>query len=826
LNEKTFERLKAALVCAALAILVLAIYWPLSGYPFISLDDPEYITQNPHVLSGLSWRNVAWAFSTGYAANWHPLTWISHMLDVQWFGLDAGRHHLVSVAFHAANTVLLFFVLRQLTGSFWRSALVAALFGAHPLHVESVAWAAERKDVLSGFFFLLTIWAYARFAAVRKEPAIAIPWKNRNFWLALIAFAFGLMSKPMLVTLPFVLLLLDFWPLRRFEVENAKVRLGKLAWEKAPFFLLALGSSVITYLSQEQGNAVGSVESLGIDARIGNAILSYGKYLEKTFWPGGLAVFYPHPFLRSGGEQSLSMVPIVLTILILAVLTLGILLRLRSQPYLGMGWLWFGGMLVPVIGIVQVGSQGMADRYMYLPMIGLLTAVVWSLAELWETGSRSMMPEAPAATAKDKRIPARGRRSRLFLGTGAAIAILLSGYVACKQVHYWRGDVSLFEHALAVTRYNPQAHFNVAIGYGTQGNLDAAIEHLQAFLAVVPNYPAARFNLGFAYMSKGQLDQAASEYEQAIRLQPGYIQARQNLGAVLMSQGKPDAALEQFTEAARLQPENAGSELNVGRALFALRRFSEAAERFREAVRLAPNDLESLLSLGTSLYEMGNTNEAPLCFAQALKIDPALTEKTIQGGKALLAQARLDLAQGQFLLAERLEPANAGVQQTIATIFAQQNRPSEAIEHFTKCLALRPDAESFFNLALACDLAGRTSEALTNYQAAVKLKPDWPVALNNLAWVLATAPEPQFRNGAEAVRLAERACELTGGKEVRYFGTLDAAYAEAGRFEDALKTAEKTRLLAESSGQEEIANAAKQRMGLYQHRQAFVSKSK
>ncbi len=825
------------IICGLLAAGTLAIFWPVTHYPFINLDDPEYITQNAQLLTGFSWGNLAWAFQTGYAANWHPLTWISHLVDVQIFSLNAGGHHLSSLILHALNTVLLFLLVRSMTGAFWRSALVAALFGLHPLHVESVAWAAERKDVLSALFFLLTLLAYVRYS----RTTAASQGRRRLIWygLTLLLFALGLMSKPMLVTVPCLLLLLDYWPLGRIAIQHwselkiSKPQLYALLAEKVPFLLLAAASSVVTFVVQDKGQAVGSVESLAFGPRLANAFLSYLKYLAKTVWPADLAIFYPHPFLRYNIEDPLFTLPAIAAALVLAALSAAVLLRARQQPWLSTGWFWFLGMLVPVIGLVQVGSQGLADRYTYLPLIGLFICFVWAFAEL-------------AAV--------RTWTKPLMAGAGV-LAILACAGLTSRQVRFWRDDVALFSHAIAATTNNAQAHFNLASALGREGKYDLAINHLRTALELIPSHPGAHYNLGMAFMAQGKLEEAAADYEAAVRLQPGYYAAHNNLGLVLMNLGRFDAALvdfqacaqlepgspmplcnmglaylaegntaeaaERFEQALRMQPALVEAMAGLGRALAIQGKWDEAQLRFREALRLAPGDLDLQLNLANTLLEAGRTNEAAACFSEALRADPELPQKTLKAGKACLAQGQLELALARFVIAARLQPENAEVQESLGMIYAQKGRIAEAVTHFEHCLRLRPDAQSWYNLGLAHVMQGHLGKAITNYQQAVSLKPDWAQASNDLAWLLATHPDAAFRKGAEAVRLAQRACELSGGKEARYFGTLDAAYAESGRFADAIATAEKARGLAAAAGQKELTEAAEKRLELYRQGKAY-----
>jgi len=513
-----------AAVCLALTLATLAVYWPVTSHPFVNYDDPDYIVENSHVNSGLSWTNVVWAFENKHAGNWHPLTWISHMLDCQMFGLNPAGHHLVSVLFHIANSLLLFLFLTRTTGALWRSALVAAFFAWHPLHVESVAWAAERKDVLSAFFWMLTLVVYAGYA---KKP------DGFRYSLALLLFACGLLSKAMVVTLPFVLLLLDFWPLNRFAVKPAK----QLVVEKIPFFALAAVASAITFLVQESSGAFWTLENLPFSTRVANALTAYLAYLSKTFWPADLALIYPHPhhwpFIEVAGSA-----------LLLLLWTGLILWRARQQPYLFTGWFWFLGTLVPVIGLVQVGVQSMADRYTYLPGIGLLIAVVWCADEFFKRHWQRQLPGV--------------------IG-GAALAGCLA--ITSIQIGYWQNDLKLFGHAMEVT---------------------------------TDNY-AAEVYVGEALERAGRAGDALAVYADAVRIEPDYPIAQFKLGMMLIAAHKPGEALEHLKTAAQLMPHNPDVQYDLGVFLAQQGRSQEAIERFRAALRERPDFPEAKRELSAVL---------------------------------------------------------------------------------------------------------------------------------------------------------------------------------------------------------------------------------
>jgi protein O-mannosyl-transferase len=627
------------MVCAVLLVLITAlVYWPVTGFDFTNYDDPDYITYNPIVQQGVTRQTVAWAFTTDHASNWHPLTWISHELDCEMYGLKPGGHHLTSLLFHLANTVLLFWLLEGLTGAVWRSALVAALFAWHPLHVESVAWVSERKDVLSTFFWLLTLAAYGKYATGLKNK-IAKAW----IWygLALIVFALGLLSKPMVVTLPFVLLLLDYWPLKRnskFKIQNSKLENGEngVAWgwllaEKIPFFVLSGLECMATVWAQKAGNSVVTAAAFPMPDRIANALVAYVLYLGKTVCPVDLAV--PYPFSHEWNVAQAAGAG-----LLLVVITAAVLWRMRTQPHLAVGWFWFLGTLVPVIGLVQVGMQFMADRYTYIPLMGVFIALAWSIPSGWTT------------------LPRPGRV--LITATGAILLVLL--LVTRVQLFYWQNSITLFTHTVAVTQNNILAEYNLGEALVRADAPDEAVKHYLKALAITPNrveaqynsQPQARFNLGVIYLHDGNLPDAEALFAECVREDPGEARTHAALATTLLAMG----------------------------------RTAEGIAEEREVVRLNPNDVESM---------------------------------------------------------------------------------------------------------------------------------------NRLAWLLATQSDAKLRDGAEAVRLAERVRDLTGGRSARYLATLDAAYAEAGRFPDAIAAAQKTRDTAQAQGQNDLAAAAEQRLKLYEAGKAF-----
>ena len=612
------RRWKTVGICLSLAVLTWLVFGQTLWHDFINYDDPRYVYENTKITGGLSISGIAWAFTHIHSLNWHPLTTISHMLDCQLYGLKAGPHHFTNVLLHTLTAILLFLVLQQMTGgpsrtgSIWRSAFVAAVFAIHPLRVESVAWIAERKDVLSGVFFMLTLLAYVYYARLPRVE---------RYLLVVSFFAFGLMSKPMLVTLPFVLLLLDYWPLDRI-----KDQFWKRVLEKTPLVAMSAVSSIITFLVQK--GVVGRTEELPILERINNAIVSYVLYIWQMLWPVNLAVFYPHP------ENRLSFWGIASCLLLLICIT-AIAIGLREErPYLLTGWLWYLGMLVPVIGFVQVGWQGRADRYTYLPQIGLYIAVTWTVADM----------------------TALYRHHRTILGTAAILIIGALGLRAWAQTSYWRNSETLFRHALAVT----------------------------------VNNDVAENNLGIVFLGQGKVDEAISLLQSAVDLRPDNSPAHENLAKALLQKGRGTDALIHYRKLLELQPDN---------------------------------------------MEVHNI---------------------------------------------------------VGTVLVQQGRVEEGVEEWQKVLSVEPDNGN---------------------------------AMSNLAWVFATSPDQSIRNGAEAIQLAEQAVRISGGRIPILLRTLAAAYAENGRFSDAIQTAQRGIELATSQGNPGLATELQGNIALYQQQQPLRDRS-
>jgi tetratricopeptide (TPR) repeat protein len=635
-------------VCLFLALAVWIVFGQTRHHGFVNYDDNVYVYENPAITNGLTLHGAAWAFTHRQDVNWHPLTTLSHMLDCQLYGLQPAGHHLTSVLIHAATAILLFLMMRKLTGTFWPGAYVAALFAVHPLRVESVAWVAERKDVLSGAFFMLTLWAYARYA---RQP------KTGNYLLTLFFFACGLMSKPMLVTLPFVLLLLDYWPLKRitFPLHTSHFR---LLVEKVPFLALSAAACMVTVLAQKE--AIELIQDLPFPWRIGNALVAYTDYIGQMFWPAGLAVLYPHPGNHLPGWK------IALSGLVLLMITAGALAGWRRRPYLLVGWLWYLGMLVPVIGLMQVGSQARADRYTYLPQIGLYIMVAWGVAELsvsWKC-------------------------RRLILGSaGAAIAAGLMA-VACVQTGYWKDSITLWTHTLACTSGNAVAHNNLGIALADQKKFPEAVQQYQQAFQLYPAYAEAHYNLGITLAKQDRLPEAVHEYESTLQIDPNYAQAHINLGNALKTQGK----------------------------------LAEAIQHYQQALRLKPDYAEACLDLGNALATLGNPDEAIQQYERALQINPGYAEAHFDFGNALASQKRFTEAIQHYRQALQINPDYAKARLNLGNALLREEKLEEAIQQYEQVLQLKPDfAEAHFSLGNALKIQGKSAEAAQHFQQALDL---------------------------------------------------------------------------------------------------------
>lgn len=617
-----------------LVLLTLLVYRDAPSFQFVNFDDGLYVTSNRHVQKGLTWDGFLWAWQANVASNWHPLTMLSHMLDCELYGLNPRGHHLTNLLLHLANVWLLFEVLRRMTGRAGPSAFVAALFGVHPTHVESVAWIAERKDVLSGLFFLLTLGAYHRWVRDRTP---------RRYVLVALLMACGLLSKPMLVTLPCVLLLLDVWPLGRLRF--AEIHSPRDLWqgvrpllvEKIPLFVLSVASSAVTVYAQQ--GSLATLEAVSAGRRVGNALVSYVIYLGKNFWPAKLAAFYPLPGVVPL-EKTLGATALLLAITALVVW------RIRRSPFLAVGWFWFLGMLVPVIGLIQVGRQAMADRYTYLPSIGLFLAVTWGVTELLGTESRM-------------------RRAAL---TGAALVVVGALSIAAHaQAATWKDSLTLFSHALTATRNNYLAHLNVAVALSHRGDQEGALRHYREVLRIQPNLAEAHAALGTALRRWGRTAEALPHLRRAVRIKPGRARLRHTLAVALEELGHKDEAMVELRKAIELSPRMADAHYGLGALLQEQGKVDEALEHYRTALEINP-DLNGLYApTATLLARQGELGEAVRHYQEAVHRQPS---PSIHFNLALTLErmGRLEEARRHYQQALVLDPGLAPARQRLEAL--------------------------------------------------------------------------------------------------------------------------------------------------------------
>jgi tetratricopeptide (TPR) repeat protein len=663
------QRWRVPAICLALAAIILAVFGQTAGFGFVNYDDNDYVYDNTVVAKGLTFKGVAWVFTHTDCGLYHPLTMLSLMGDYQLHGLQAGGYHFINVLLHTASVLLLFLILRQMTGALWRSAFVAAVFAIHPLRVESVAWVAERKDVLSAFFFMLTLGAYVRY--VRKPDSLG------RYLMVVVAFVLALLSKPTVVTLPFVLLLLDYWPLRRFEQPG---KLSRLILEKIPLVALSAGACVTTVLAARKWAFPN--DHFSVPWRLSNALVSCGIYLRQMVWPEGLAVPYPTP------HGSLPPWEVAVAGALLAGLSAVAWRERRTRPWLLAGWLWYLGMLTPMIGIVQVGSFTHADRYTYLPQIGIYLALTWLVAG-W-------------------------RLSRAAFGGLMAVVLAMLMVCAWIQTTHWQDSEALWTHTLECTKGNVVAHFDLGVALDQEKMGDEAIAHFQKAQQIKPDYANACYGLGIALSQKGKVDEAIAQFQEALQIRPDYLEAHYNLGLALRQKGKVDEAIAQYQKALKINPDHPGAHNSLG---------------------------------------------------------------------------------GELL---------------------QEGKVDEAIAHFQKALQIKPDyASAHTNLGNAFLQKGNMSDTIAHYQEALEIEPLNRDIQNDLAWLLATCPDASLRNGNKAVELATRADELADGENPVILHTLAAAFAEAGRYPEAVETAQRALSLAGAQSNTKLAGQLQSEMKLY-----------
>jgi protein O-mannosyl-transferase len=735
-----------AAVCGLLVLAVTVVFGQTLDHGFVNYDDSDYVAENPCLAYGPA-QAIPWAFTSTLCGNWHPLTCLSYVLDHQLHGLAPWGYHLTNIVLHAAAGVVLFLALRRMTGDFWPSAFVAAVFAIHPLRAESVAWVSERKDVLSGLFFMLTLGAYAEY--VRR------PFSMVRYLLVALLFALGLMAKPMLVTLPFVLLLLDYWPLGRHG--------WRLVIEKLPLLMLSAGSCAATMLAQS--DALVQLDSVPLSARIANAVVSYAAYLGKFFYPVGLAVFYPHP------AGNLPTWQVVGAALLLAAMCAAVVAWRQRCPYALVGWCWYLGMLVPVIGLAQVGSQAMADRYTYLPQIGLAIGVAW--------GAKQVCAAWP---------------QRAWLGSVACglVLVVLMG-CAYRQTSFWRDSQTLWNRAIDCTARNAVAHYNLGNALAECKRADEALAQYQMAVQIDPNDPQARYNMAIGLTRRGQVDEALAQYGKAIELKPDYTRAHNNLGALLASRGQTDEAIAHYRRVLEIRPDDAEAHSNFGLALAERGQFDEAIAHYEQALRTNPERAEFHYNVGVALSAQGRSEEAIACYRKALELAPDDAKTHNNLGSTLAGRGELDEAIAHYRSALECDSGHANARRNLDLVRSQREELGKTLARQRELLRADPN--------------------------------DLPL-LNNVAWTLATNPNASLRDGVEAVALAQRATQLSGGREAVVLGTLAAAYAEAGQFALAVETARKALKLAAQQNNQAMAESVKAKIPLYEKQTPFREMSR
>jgi tetratricopeptide (TPR) repeat protein len=723
---------QSAFIIALIVLASVLAYHPVLRFDFITYDDPDYVTENAHVQSGLTTTNIVWALKSGHAANWHPLTWISHMVDVRLFGLNPAGHHATNVLLHVIDSVLLFALFRRLTGAAWRSGFVALLFAVHPAHVESVAWISERKDVLSTLFFFLTLLAYTAYSKRKDAPPPGPRRVGALYALSLVLFALGLMSKPMLVTLPCVLLLLDFWPLARFRSRGWP----SLVVEKIPFFALSFGSCVITLLVQKEAEQ--GLDTYPLRARIANMLVSYLRYLGKLMWPFNLATPYP-------GISHWPASYAVGAALILVLGTIAFVWSMRKFPFGIVGWLWFLGTLIPVIGIVQVGEQSMADRYTYVPFVGLFIVLVWGAGEV----------------AARLRIP---RSIDVLLGL---LACALCTWRSHDQVQTWRDSATLYRHAINVTRNNFIAYYNLGNYADHHGRADEAMTNYLKSVEIQPHYPEPLNNIGCLFTDRKQFAEAIPYFEAAIKSRPDFTDAHENLanalrelgrlpealphyrvvvekrpaesgslnglGNALAQQAKYTEAIPYYEASLKVKPDQAAAHYSLANALMKLRRLDESISHYRSSLEFDPGNALALHDLGIALAMRGSLDEGAVVLRKAVSLQPTNAVYLLTLGKVLAQQGKPDQALVYFNDAVRLAPGNPDARNSLGSALATTGQLDQAIEQFHESIRLRPLSPStHFNLGRALAAQGKSDEARTAFAEVLRLKPDLVAAQREL----------------------------------------------------------------------------------------------
>lgn len=713
-------------VALLLAVLTIGVFGQVGGFDFIRLDDDLYVTQNRHVQSGFTAQSLAWALTNLDAGFWHPLTWLSLMLDFQWYGLNPSGFHWTNLILHVASTLLLFLVLQRMTGALWKSAFVAALFALHPLHVESVAWVAERKDVLSTFFWMLSLWAYVSYVG---RPGLI------RYGVVLSAFVLGLMSKTMVVTLPFVFLLLDWWPLDRFRSERhdrpgpsaadgssgvptpARDVAVRLVMEKIPFIVLSIGSVIVTYIAEQRIGAIKAAETTSLAVRGANVLMSYATYLVKMVWPAQLAVYYPHP-----GSWPLWQVAGA------ALLLLGVSFlvwrRARRYPYLVVGWLWYLGTLVPVAGFIKIGAHSMADRYTYVPLIGLFIMVAWGFSDLFARWS--------------------WRREAL---TASAVAILcLLSITTWVQLRHWQNSLTLFQHTLAVTENNYVILNNMGAALAEKGEAEQALACYRKALAIKPDDVDARYNMGNILVRLDRPREAVAQYADVLRLKPGLATAHNNMGLALLLLGKTEDAIAHFNEALRIDPSFDQARYNLNRITAGRTQRGVGDVVMPDPSKEDRNTAEGKMRAGLSLVAKGRMDEAMAYFQEALKLDPKLAAAHVNLGLAYAYTQRLDQAVVHFRKALKINPGMFEAHNSLGVALARQGKLKEAVPEFKEALRINPRfAKAHNSLGVVLAQLGQLDEAVSHLREAVRINPDYGEARRNLDAVLSIQSDQKQR---------------------------------------------------------------------------------
>jgi tetratricopeptide (TPR) repeat protein len=698
------NNIKLISVSVLLIVLTLITYWQVKNYAFINYDDDKYITENRHVITGLKLDNIKWAFQSTYASNWHPLAWLSLMVDAQLFGLNAGYYHLTNLFLHILNTLLLLFILYKMTGALGRSTLVAALFALHPLHVESVAWVTERKDVLSMLFMLLTFWAYINYI---KKP------DYKRYLLIFVAFALGLMSKPMLVTLPFVLLLLDYWPLQRFSPQTEKninsaltaKKAAALIYEKIPLFFLTGISITLTIIAQKA--EIEFMQSIPAPLRVENALVAYCGYIFKMIWPVSLGVLYPH-------SVNIPLWQISVSAIFLAAVSGIAIYTIKKRPYIAVGWFWYLGTMIPVIGLVQVGVQSMADRYTYIPLIGLFIIVAWFLSDVLE------------------KIPYK----KYIIATVSAVIVLLLVTLSWSQLKYWKNSYELFTHTLEVTRDNYTMHCNLAVLLAGQGDSKAAEFHYLEALKIKPDDKDTNLNFGNLLVRQGRLDEAIEHYIAVIKSKPSFAEAYNNLGIAYVQHGDRQKAVEQFSAAVKINPGFLDAQNNLKMAL-SQKQVKESVSTKQSAANEDIGAFSGRMMAGTSLMKKGDLDGAIKHFQEALKIEPENINAHVSMGLVLGYKRNFDGAISHFRAAIKINPRMPEIYNSLAVALAYTGKTDAAIVQLNKALEINPRfAKAHNSLGVMLAKSGKIDKGIDHLRKAIEIDPEYAEAKKNLDLVL------------------------------------------------------------------------------------------